>query len=250
MIYRLILICLLAAGVSAESIIDVFPAGKTQKLSYEIFVPEVNQTNSLEIEITRSKGSDPIFTIYQAIDIPSQKITLKSTEKYKGAELALISSENIIKLPPEAKRIQGTDSIAVHAIREKDSIIVSSNVPKMIPDSRIPADNNFITSVGSMLSSRTIEFKPGVTRTFSYSNFLLITGQPFSANVIIDSVIGLEKVIVPAGEFECYKVQSKSSGMTTFTYFSNDKNRIPVKTEVMDPTGEKSALVIKLKKIE
>ncbi len=250
MLIKLLLISLVAAGVSAGDIADIFPAGKTEKLSYDILVPEVNQTNSLDVVITRLKDADPVFTIYQKIDMPSQKIYIVSTEKYRGRNLALISSDNFIKLPPEAKSAHGTDSIAITAVRDKDSIMVSSNVPKIAPSGTISPENNFITSVGAMLASRTIDFKPGATRSYSFANLLIMTGSPYRAIETVDSVIGEETITVPAGEFDCFKVLSRIGQNTSITYFSKGQNHIPVKTVVYDPTGNKTALEIILKKID
>ncbi|UCD17950.1 MAG: hypothetical protein JSV44_03325 [Candidatus Zixiibacteriota bacterium] len=251
MFLRLLITCLLTGSALAGNIFDSWKAGDAEKLYYDLNTLKPSKTtNTLEIEFARAKEKDSGFIVSQILKIPAQTITITSTEKYTDNDLNLISSENLIRLPAAAKDRFGTDSLVIKAVREKDSVAVTSNSATLVPPCKLPLNGGLITSTGSLLATRLIDFKPGATRTYRYVNLLILTGQIYSAIEITDSVMGEVEITVPAGTFDCYKVKNTSERGTGFSYYDKGGNHIPVRTELIDQMSGEPVMEVILKKIE
>ncbi|MCX6828077.1 MAG: hypothetical protein NT002_02170 [candidate division Zixibacteria bacterium] len=251
MIIRLLCLFLLAVATMAGPFSANWPAGKSEKLDYDmtIYVPS-EITNHVHIEITKSTGPAPAFTLVQTLDVPSQSMKVKTTEKYRAEDMKFISSENFFKLPPEAVAQLGTDSILITAKAVKDSIEIVSSSP-IIPSGTLYFPANLTTSVGAALTSRNSEFKTGTTRKFNMVNFISFTGQPVTVFEEGDSVLTDTTITTPAGTFKCAKVRSLGDvGAINFTYYCREKNNLPVMFEATDPSSGKPVAKLVLQKIE
>jgi hypothetical protein len=251
MIIRLLCLFLLAVAALAGPFSANWPAGKSEKLDYDmtIFAPS-EITNYVHIEITKSAGPAAAFTMIQTLDVPSQSMKVKTIEKYRVADMQFISSENFFKLPPEAMAQLGTDSILVTAKAVQDSVEVTSSSP-IIPSGKFYLPANLTTSVGAALTSRNSEFKAGTTRKFNMVNFVSFTGQPVTVFEEGDSVLTDTTITTPAGTFKCVKVRSLGDvGAINFTYYCREKNNLPVMFEAIDPTSSKPVARLVLRKLE
>jgi hypothetical protein len=251
MLVRLLCLVLLAVGTMAGDFTATWPAGKAEKLSYSmtIYAPSEMTSNAV-VSISRTTGAVPAFQVIQTLDIPTQQAKIVSSELYQAADLKLISSQNVIYLPPEAKAQMGVDSLVITATGGKDSVDISSNVA-FIPAGKIAWAENLTTSVGLFFTSRNYDFKPGLVRHVNIINLISFNGRPFESYPQIDSLIGEESVTVPAGTFTCHKLKSQGTGsVVNYTYYSNDKKRLPIMYEATDPTSGKTIAKLTLQKVE
>jgi len=250
MLLRLALLMLLALSATAGDFFASWPAGKAEKLSYEmtIFVPSEMKT-ATSVEITKMAKPDSVFIIKQSFDIPSQQVEIKSTEKYRISDMRFISSDNMFKFPPEAKAQLGTDTILIKAQAVGDSIDITSNSP-LAPSGRVPSYADLTTSIGAILTSRNYDFKSGNLRKYHQIDFLNFTGQPFSVDAKTDSVAEEESITVPAGTFNCYKTMRSMGEQVGYTYYAKEKNNLPVMLEVSNSATKTPLTRIVLTKVE
>jgi len=251
MLVRLLFISLLAASTFAGDLFDNWPAGKTETLLYNINTIKPQKTsNSLKMTVTRTTAETPEFIIEQALDIINQGVSISVTETYTGKDLQLTKTTNLFRFPPEATAQLGVDSLVITGTREGDSLDITSTLPRMVPPCKVAMDKELVTSSGSLLTTRNMEFKKGTTRTFRFVNLLVLTGQVYSPVEIIDSVAGEMQVTVPAGTFDCYKVKNTSPGGFGYSYYSKDKGHAPVRTELIDPATNEVVMEVVLTKRE
>jgi hypothetical protein len=183
------------------------------------------------------------------MELQKQSVTIITTEKYSGDNLRIISSMNYIDLPPGGEKKFGTDSVVIKARRVNEYLEISSNT-KLMPLSNIPYTENLMTTAGALFVTRNMDFKIGNTIKHKFVNLLKATGTIPDVPEVIDSVINIEKITVPAGTFNCYKVMNMVSGIMSFTYYTTDKKHIPVKTELIDPESGKFTMTLVLQKYE
>ncbi len=250
MILRLGFLMLLALSAAAGDFFAGWPAGKTEKLSYEltIFVPSEMKT-STNVEITKMAKPDSVFVVRQIFDLPAQKIQINSTEKYRISDMKFISSENTFYFPPEAKAQLGTDTILISGRSVNDSIEVTSNTP-LAPAGKVSNPNDLTTSIGALLTGRNFDFKPGAVRKYHQIDFLNFTGQPFTVEARSDSIIGEDNVTVPAGTFKCFKTVRSMGEQIGYTYYAKEKGNLPVMLEVINLASGKPLTKIVLTKYE
>ena len=250
MLLRLGLLMLMALAATAGDFLANWPAGKTEKLSYEmtIYVPSEMKTVT-NVEITKSAKPDSVFVIKQSFDVPAQGVQIRTTEKYRISDLRFISSENMFKFPPEAKAQLGTDTVIIKAQALQDSLEVTSNTP-LAPAGKMFLPDDLTTSIGSLLTARNYDFKAGAVRKYHQIDFLNFTGQPFSVEARGDSTIGEDSVIIPAGAFKCFKTIRPMGEQVGYTYYAKEKNHVPVMLEVVDPASGKLLTKIVLAKYE
>jgi hypothetical protein len=250
MLVRLLCIFLLASGAIAGNLSATWPAGKTEKLTYEMtnFVP-AEMKNNINLEIGKSAGDNAVFTVIQTVDVPSQSIMIKATEKYNASDLKLLSAVNYFKLPPEARTQIGTDSLVITVTAVNDTLEIRSNSP-VVPAYEIPMPESLTTTVGTMLALRGSDFKIGSVYKYNVINFLSLSGQKFAPRSQTDSVVSEEIVKVPMGEYKCIKVKNFMPGMYGYTYYSKENNHLPVLVEVMDLTSNQQIAKIALMKVE
>jgi hypothetical protein len=251
MFIRLACILLLALSAVAGDFLARWPDGKTEKLYFEVttFVP-VEMKASTSMEITKSGGAQPTFTINQIFDIPAQQIKIKSVEKYRGNGLRFESANNSFKFPEEAKTQLGTDTVHLTAIAVGDSIEINSNAPKLAPAGKIAHTENLSTSVGAILASRDFDFKIGAVKKYNEVDFLTFNGMPFHPTEDIDSVMGEQEITVPAGTFACYKLISQDPLAISYTYFTKDERRMPVMLEIYRAADTLQVVKMVLQKYE
>ncbi len=241
---------ILLSSAFGSDFVKSWTPDRVEKLNYEIvtYIP-AETVNQMFVEISRSDEMIPVFTLRQRIEIPRQSMVIRSIEKYRGANLHFVSSENYFKLPPEAVAKFGSDSIYVIASLGKDSIVVKSN-SKLVLAGELGNSDNFITTTGASLIGRNMNFGIGSTKKYRFVNFLAMTGLDFKVNEVIDSVMAIEKISTPAGEFECYKVKNIVGQTNSYTYYSTDKKHIPVRVDLYDTGGEQLAMRLTLQKYE
>ncbi|UCD95320.1 MAG: hypothetical protein JSU69_04520 [Candidatus Zixiibacteriota bacterium] len=250
MIYRLLFLIFLGTAAVAGEFLDNWPPGKTEKLTYELKTLIPRETISYNhVEIVRSKDNQDIFIISQSLEIPHQSIRMVSIEKYDRRNIRLISSENHLKFPPQMKQRYGADSIVVKARTVGDSLKIVSSV-EAIPSTTIPFPDDMITSTGSQLLARSMEFKTGGTLTYSYINLLILFDSQPVPQEVTDSVLDKESVSIALGTYECYKVKNTVPGSVGYSYYTADERRIPIKIVLMDPQGQKPSMTMILQKYE
>ena len=250
MIFRVLFLILLGTAAVAGEFLDNWPPGKTEKLTYELKTLMPGETTSYNhVEIVRSKDNQDIFIVTQNLDMPHQSVRMVSIEKYDRRNIRLISSENHLKFPPPAKQKYGTDSIVVKATTDGDSLKIVASVDA-IPSTTIPFPDNTITSTGSQLMARSMEFKTGGTLTYSYVNLLILFDSQPVPQEVTDSVLARESVSIPLGEFECYKVRNTVPGSVGYSYYTADERHIPIKIVLMDPQGQEPFMIMTLQKHE
>lgn len=239
MFARLSLLFLLSSAAVAGEFIDNWPSGKTEKLSYEIrtFLPRETE-NYVHIEITRDSIQSNNFTVRQTLEMPGRSLTIKSLEEYSSDTLRLISSRKHFQLPPKVREKLKTDSLIIEAVPFHDSITISSSA-MIAQTGAMPFPDRCVTSTGSQLILRDMNFKIGGTSEYSFINLLKFGERTFKVVPVVDSVTGKEVVTTPAGTFECFKVKNMVPGAMSYSYYSTDRRHIPVRIELIDPkTGE------------
>jgi len=239
----LILSLILCMSVQAIDLAEKWPDGKTEKISYDLVTYKPQQTsNSIDVELSYDNKKN-IFTYHQVLTITAQNIQMESVEKYKGDDLKFISSVNNINLPPRILEELGADSLVIQAHSDGDSIVIHNNLD---PANKVAYDHpaGFTTSVGSLLATRGMDFKPDRTFEYTFINLLAPSQGKYPAIESTDSVIQIETVTVPAGTYECYKVQNKTSGSTGFSFYAKELRNLPVNTKLIDSEG---SVVMELK---
>lgn len=238
MLYRLIIILFLVTSVYAGDIYKNWPPGRTEKLTYEIKTVRPRETTSYSyLDITRDTIDKEIFIVKQTIDIPGQKVKIVSEEKYKGSGFRLLSSENYFLFPPEAKDRMGADSLHVSAVLEGDTLDIKSSGSAAV-SGKLYFPESSVSSAGSMLKSRNLDFTIGNYVDYKFVNLIQLTGQFYELADVRDSVVGETEVETPAGTFECYRVKNIVTGSVGYSYYDKNEYNIPVKTElVYERTG-------------
>lgn len=250
MIIRTIVILILATAVYATDFIDNWEPGKVEKLFYEIRTYKPAETvNNLELEIERSKDKEPTFIVKQVLTIPGQSLVMHSKEIYTGEDLKIVSSENFHKLPIKAMKHLKVDTLVTKGQADKGKFKITFNSIEL-PESEIPLTEHLTTTVGFRLVSRNMNFKIGSTFEYDFINLLSLTDTISKAPDAKDTVIGIERIRTPAGNFECYKVKNLVTGSESYNYYTTDAKHIPVKTEIIDPLSGKPAMTIILQKYE
>ena len=248
---RLACIMLLAVSAVAGDFLTQWPDGKTEKLTYEVttFIP-AEMKASTSVEITKSGGAQPFFTITQFFNIPMQRIQITSREKYRGNDFRFESADNLLIFPPEAKAQLGTDTVRLNAIVKNDTVEITSNLPRFAPSGKIPYTDNLTTSVGSIMASRDFDFRLGSIKNYNEVDFLSFNGMPFQASEDIDSVMGEQEVTIPAGTFPCFKLISQDPQAISYTYFTKDSRHIPVLLEIFRASDTVQVVKMILQKYE
>lgn len=251
MLIRLACLLLLAFTAVAGDFLTAWPDGKSEKLYYEVttYVP-AEMKASTTIEITKSGGDNPVFSVNQIFNIPMQQITINSQEKYNGNSLRFASSENLLKFPEQAKAQLGTDTVRLSAVARGDSVEISSNVPRYAPPGKIPMSDNLTTGVGSILAARDFDFKLGAVKKYREVDLLTFNGMPFDAVEDIDSVAAEQEITVAAGTFACYKLVSSDPSAIAYTYFSKDERHLPVLLEIYRAADTMKVVRMELQKFE
>jgi hypothetical protein len=250
MIYRLLILIILGTIASAGEFLDTWPPGKAEKLTYEIktYIPrETVSTN--HVDIVRPEDNKDILVITQNLEIPHQSIRMTSIERYDCRNIRLISSENHLKFPPQAKERFGTDSVIVRAKTVGDSLQIASNVDA-VPSMTIPFPDDMITSTGSQLVARNMKFETGSSLRYSFINLLILFDSTPVPQEVTDSVLGKETVSIPLGTYECYKVKNTVPGGIGYSYYTTDERHIPIKIVLMDPREMKPSMTLILQKHE
>lgn len=251
MFIRLACIMLLALSAAAGDFLAAWPDGKSEKLYYEVttYVP-VEMKASTTVEISKSGGAIPVFSVNQTFDIPMQQININSQEKYNGNNLRFASSENLLKFPEQAKAQLGTDTVRLSAVARGDSVDISSNVPRYAPPGKIPMSDNLTTSVGTILAARDFDFRLGAVKKYNEVDLLTFNGRPFNAVEDIDSVAAEQDITVAAGTFSCYQLVSSGPTAISYTYFSKDERHLPVLFEIFRADDTMKVVRMELQKFE
>lgn len=233
MIIRLIILLLMASSAIAGDLLENWPPGQTEKMSYEIRTFKPRETVSYRyIEITRSKTDSAIFTIKHTMELPDQDITIISLEKYRGEDFYFLESDNYFLFPESAKEKFGTDSLHIRAIRKGDSLkIKASGSPGVTGVISFPEGTT--SNIGSLLLSRNMDFKVGNFNDINYVNIIKLSGQIPEIAKVRDSVIDVIEVFTPAGTFECYKVKNIVPETHGYTFYDKNNRHVMVKTEIV-----------------
>nr|MBN2276640.1 hypothetical protein [candidate division Zixibacteria bacterium] len=248
MIYRLLCLAIMISTAQASDFLDKWPTGKTESMTYEIrtFKPS-ETTNYNRVSIT--KGNDGVFTVKQTMEIPGQKVKITSLEKYVGRNIRLISSENTFKFPEIMKEKLKTDSLVIKAKVVGDSLDITANAD-IVQVGKIAFGPDCVTSTGSQLMARSMDFEVGKTIKYSFVNLLQLSNQQFSPIEVIDSVVGRQQVTTPLGTFDCYKVSNTVPGTKGYSYYTADQVRLPVRIELVDPESEEILMTLILQNYE
>ncbi|MCX6826262.1 MAG: hypothetical protein NTV06_03185 [candidate division Zixibacteria bacterium] len=249
MLVQFLVFSFLATTLWAGSFSADWPIGKSEKVLYEITLYGPTEVKSyIHLEVSRAVSSGDLFTVTQTTEIPEQTVTIKSIEKYRAADMKLVSSENYFTLPPEAAQQLGTNFISIIARANGDSLAISSNNP-IIPSEKRLLTNDLTTCVGAFLTCRNSDFKMGSGHQYHMIDMFAITPPYFSILDMADSVVGEGTVTVPAGVFVCYKVKTMAGG-TSYVYYSKEKGRLPIRLEALDSLSGKPISTIILQKYE
>jgi len=250
MLIRILFLLFLASNLFAGELVDNWPRGKTEKMTYEIKTLKPRETiNSNHVEITRSKDGKDIFVVDQTLHIPNQAVKIRSLEEYSAKNLLLLSSTNEFYLPPQAIQSLGTDSLIIKAIRKGDSLFIESNSDKA-PAGAILAADDLTTSTGTQLVVRNMDFRKDQAYDYSFINLLRMTGQSFQPQSVHDSVISVVKITTPVGTFDCFKVSNQVPGAKGFSYYTTDSRRIPMLIELIDPQTDELIMTLTLQEYE
>jgi len=236
---------LTAAAIAAESP-ETWPPGQTEELTYEIKTRLPRETtNDNIVKIEKTDDSLPVFIIHQTLEIPAQFMKIVTREVYDGRNLELISSENTISIPEEAKEQLHVDSVVVSARRTEDTLDVVTN-SYIAPSGRVIAGPDLTTNVGSILVSRYQNFDSDSSREYESVNLIKLGSEKVETFTARDSVVGIQQVSVPAGDFKCYKVLNMVSGVHGYTYYAVEENLVPVLIELIDPQSGQPSMTVTL----
>jgi hypothetical protein len=249
MLLRIAVFILLSASVFAGDFIDSWKPGQTKTYQYQIktFKPK-ETTNYITLTVTRDETEKIAFTVNQKIEIPDQKISMNNTDKYEGDDLQLISSDNFIKFPKEMIAKMGVDTVRIKAVRKGDSLMISSN-SLAVPGHSITAQN-IITATGSLFTSRNMNLQENQVTEYNYVNFMMISGKPYESIVARDSVVGHETLETTSGKFDCIKVKNIVANIYSYTYYTDDALRLPVRVELINPQDNQTVQTLTLMKTE
>ncbi len=228
---------LLALSGSAGNFTDNWPAGKTEKLQYEVVTyGETNNRGQNNITVTRTGGENDIIIITQLLNINNQAVTIKTNEQYDTKTLRLIRSDNYFYFAPEAKVFYGVDSLIVTAQPDGETLeILASDT--LAVSCRIPFYEDLVTGMGAMLLGRSCVFDTGWSRSYRQVNLINLTGQPYEIQNVKDSVIGEETIALAFGSFDCHKVMKIMPNILGFSYYDKEEDHLPIMIEAFDRTG-------------
>jgi len=249
MFYRIVLtFLLLISSAFAADFQEILPAGKMEKMSYEIKTFKPQETvNFNDVKIASNR--DGTITINQTLEIPNQSVTIYSTEHYDGKSLRLMNSENSFKFPRQVSEKLKTDSLVIKAEITGDSMDITANAD-IIQVGKIPFRDDCITSTGSQLMARSMNFKIGQSKHYSFINLLMLSNKQFSQVSVVDSVIGREEVTTSLGTYDCYKVVNLVPGTKGYTFYTAGERHLPIKIELVDPANDEILMTLILKKYE
>ena len=233
----LITAIIVTVPILGENFTDSWPDGKLETLKYEIITyGQLASKGYNTMTINRTGGNDDIIRVTQELSINDSAVTIYTEETYHAANLALIESQNRFVFSPEAKITYGTDTLTVtaHPAGERLEIIASDT---LAVSCRIPLSDDLVTGIGAMLLGRSSTFEIGWSRNYRQINLINITGKPYEVQDVTDSVVNVENVALASGNYDCYKVMKIIPELIGYSYYSKDKNHIPVMIEAFDRTG-------------
>lgn len=233
----LVSVIIITTPILGENFTDSWPDGKLETLKYEIITyGQLTNKGYNTMTITRTGGDNDIIRVTQELSINDSAVTIYTEETYRAAILALIESQNRFVFSPEAKISYGVDTLTVTARPAGKSLeIIASDT--LAVSCRIPFTEDLVTGIGAMLLGRSSTFEIGWFRNYRQINLINITGKPYEVQDVTDSVVSVENVALASGNYDCYKVMKIMPELIGYSYYSKDKNHIPVMIEAFDRTG-------------